>query len=127
MLDGIYKLAYSHGLNINTFVILYLFSFIPVYGGAFLIIYGSAKRLKIKDILKLKFNAQDINNPTTRAGLLVFIFGWLLPYLYLLIFGRNIPPYAYLLLLALIIIPLYLVGTKVYLKNNNKTLITRIK
>ncbi len=96
-------IARLHNLNDKIFLLIYLLSIIPIYFGYFLIFYGATKETSIKKILKLKLSDIKINI-TIAVGIIISIFGILMPYLYILFWGNNLPFIFYLVVFLIIFI-----------------------
>lgn len=76
-----------YGVNPAVFVGLYLFSFLPFYYGVFRILRGAKRR--------------SLNEAA--SGFAVNRFAWALPYLYVLVFGKNLPTLVTVLVLVWVI------------------------
>ncbi len=76
-------LAIYYNLDVRLFLIVYISSIIPIYLGAFLIIYGSTRHLKFRDIISFKLSNGLRFNNQTKVGIGTHLFGWLMPYLYI--------------------------------------------
>jgi len=107
------QLAQTYNLDAATFIIIYLASFIPIYLGAFLILYGSTRNLSWRDIFSLKIKEGLIFGTHAKVGLVLHIFGWAMPYLYIFIMGRNLPFWVYICLVVLFGLSTYLLRKKI--------------
>jgi len=104
-IKNIEDLAKLHNVNGKIFVLIYLLSIIPVYLGYFLIFYGATSGISIKKILKLKLDGVKINAMII-IGIIMSIFGLLMPYLYILFWGRGFTFIFYLIIVLIIFISL---------------------
>lgn len=111
--------AITYDLSLKLFFYIYLASIIPFYLGYFLILYGSTRNLKLKDIFGLDFKNKIRLTKQTVIGVIVHVFGRLMPYVYILFFGRNLPVYFYLIATILLLISIYLFIDKIYFKKRN--------
>jgi hypothetical protein len=93
----------AYNLNGKIFVIVYFLSIIPIYAGYFLMLYGAVKEVSIKNIFKVKLSGVKIN-ATVIVGIIINIFGILMPYLYILIWGKNLSFNFYLVVFLIILI-----------------------
>src|SRR5574343_892535 len=96
------NIANQYSLDVGLFLSIYLLSFIPFYGGYLMIIYGSTRNLQLKDVFTFKIRNKLHWGGLSRLGLVVHIFGRILPYAYILIFGRNFPYWFYVMAIILI-------------------------
>ena len=101
LVKNIDNIAKLHNLNEGIFVLIYFISFIPVYVGLFMIIYGARKGISIKKILKLELSGVKINF-TIGFGAIISILGLVAPYLYILLYGRRFTPIFYLVIFLII-------------------------
>ncbi|MFA5026146.1 MAG: hypothetical protein WC503_06600 [Candidatus Shapirobacteria bacterium] len=106
------EISLAYNINIKILILIYLFSFIPVYGGAFLILYSILKKVDLKNLLKLRFSGINLKDKKAFFGLIVFIVGWFLPYLYILFFGKNLSIIVYLLVIFIGFFSLFLILKK---------------
>ena len=93
--DGWKKLertAAAYRVNLRVLAAIYLFSFIPVWGGAALMIGASGL---LDHGFRSPLRACDFRNGTVMAGAGIHMVGWLLPYLYIEIRGKGLPWYAH--------------------------------
>ena len=104
--DGI---AQNYNLDLQTFLIIYLISFIPFYLGYFLIIYGTTRHLRWKDF----FNFKSLNgglhwDQQATVGLIIHLIGRIMPYVYVLVLGKNLPVILEILLWAVVVVSVLL-------------------
>jgi hypothetical protein len=119
-LNELFTIAQEYNLSIKYFVVIYLSSFFPIYFGAFLMLYGSMKKIALKKILKLDFNEFSFKNSISKFGFILFCFGWTMPYLYILLFGRNFHIIVYFIVIFIMIVSiLYLIRNKFNKKNTS--------
>lgn len=86
----LFRKAEEYGVSPKVFIALYLFSFLPVYGGAYLMVKGSGiTSIPFKDLLAFKLEGLQMNNETVISGFLINQAGWALPYLYVAVAGRR--------------------------------------
>jgi hypothetical protein len=97
-------LALNYGLNINYFLAVYILSILPFYLGYFLILYGSTRKLKFIDVIKFNFKKNIRITFITKSGIVVHLIGRVMPYLYIVLFGKNLPILVYLLISALMVV-----------------------
>jgi hypothetical protein len=96
------KLAVTYHLDLGIFLIIYISSIIPLYLGIFIMIYGSTRNLRFKDIVRLKFKEGFHFGKQSKVGLIIHIFGLILPYAYIFIFGRHLPLWIYIMFTCLL-------------------------
>ncbi len=111
--------AVTYDLSLKLFFYIYISSIIPFYLGYFLILYGSTRHLKFKDIFSLDFKNKIRLTKQTIIGIIIHVFGRLMPYAYILFFGRNLPTYFYFIAIILLVISIYLFINKIYFKKRN--------
>ncbi len=88
----LYQQVLKWNVNPIIFICIYLFSFLPFYSGIFLILKGSnIDRITFREFRHFDFSKISIFNSMTISGLLVNRLAWALPYLYIEIFGSNLP------------------------------------
>ncbi|MEK7646517.1 MAG: hypothetical protein AAB381_02380 [Patescibacteria group bacterium] len=85
------QIAGNYNLDLEVFFVIYLTSFIPFYLGYFLMIFGSTRKLRLKDIFSLNIRNKLRWNDQSSLGLLIHLFGRIMPYAYIVWFGRNLP------------------------------------
>lgn len=101
--ENLVDLLSEYNLSLVIFVWVYLISILPVYVGAFLIIHGSTRNTTFRDIFFLRFSKLDFANREVKVGAIIFLFGWLMPYVYIFIFGKGLPWYIYVLLFVVML------------------------
>ncbi len=89
------KLLVEHNLDLRLFIWIYIFSFIPVYVGYFLIIFDSIKGMSLRDIISLKLGKLTFGAKAI-FGIVLTIFGLAMPYVYILLAARDLPTTYYL-------------------------------
>lgn len=77
-----------YNVNPLIFIFLYMVSFIPYYIGVYMLGIGLIKR----------------NDTQIMRGIVLNRIGWGLPYLYVLVFGRNLPTFIYVVLILTLVI-----------------------
>lgn len=82
------NIARLHNVDGGIFVLIYILSFVPFYLGLFLIFYGVTREVSINKIFRLELRGVKMN-ATVAIGLAINILGLLMPYLYILLWGRN--------------------------------------
>lgn len=102
------NLSTHYSINLNSLILLYLLSIIPIYAGLYLMI---VQIIKEKNIIKVfqffKKNKKNISiNLSLKFlfGLILHIFGWILPYGYILLFSKNFSPIIKIILSTIILI-----------------------
>ena len=113
------SLAESYGLDLQIFFAIYIISFIPFYLGYFLMIYGSTRKLNWKDFLYLKIKGKFQWNSHITLGLFVHLFGRVMPYAYLVFWGNNLPAWIYIIIYAIILIPILFFIHKIFLNKKH--------
>lgn len=99
----LYSLANNtYSINPSVFIALYFFSFIPFYYGVWRI-YKGLKEIK-GSTQKLSFTL-IAQNKYLFWGIIILVAAYDLPFFYVLFFGRNLPWYAYVPIVFLIIVP----------------------
>lgn len=110
------SLAVKYNLNVTWFLIIYLLSLFPFYFGYFLILYGTTRHLKFKDILHLRFKRSIRWTPHSTWGLMIHLIGRAMPYAYIVFFGKNLSIWIYVIIVITFGFPaLYLIG-KIFLR-----------
>lgn len=89
------SLATLYHLNVGWFLFIYLISFVPFYFGYFLILYGTTRQLSFDDILHLRLRHSFHWTNKATWGLIIHVFGRIMPYMFIIIFGRNLPTWIY--------------------------------
>lgn len=85
--------ARGHGVNPYVFLVIYILSFIPFYYPI----------LKARIIYKNRSNTKLITRELF-SGIMINRLAWASPYLYILVFGKNLPIWLVALILGYIII-----------------------
>lgn len=87
--DSIKNLNLEQTFNWRFFIYIYIFSFLPVYGGAITMLIRLGRNVSFKSIVlfvksffKNNFSS-NLKDPIFLIGLIVFLFGWFLPYVYI--------------------------------------------
>jgi hypothetical protein len=89
---SIHSKAAEYQVNPRIFWGLYLFSFLPYHAGIYLMLSGSGVvSFKLHSFLHFDFQHIDLTRGDVLLGLFINRFAWLMPYLYVEIFGRNVP------------------------------------
>lgn len=101
------KIAIQYDLNLSVFFVVYLASFVPFYLGYLLILYGTTRKISWKNIVTLKLKGSIQRSSQTILGVYIHLIGRLMPYLYILIFGKDLPSWAYILLVTVIALSSY--------------------
>ena len=107
-------LASSYGLNIKIFLTIYLISFLPFYLGYFLIIYSTTRNFSFSSIYFFNLKTQLNWNNTIKNGVLIHMFGRLMPYVYILFWGKNLSYEVYLIVILCSLLSLYFFFNKIY-------------
>lgn len=119
IIENISTYANTYGVDLKVFTIIYISSIVPIYLGAFMIIINTYKNYHNKNLYTL---IQLLKKPTIKYGslntitfwgLVLHIFGWTMPYLYLIVFGNKINILFKLLIIALTLAGLYKLITKI--------------
>lgn len=110
-------LAGQYNLDLKLFFLIYLISFIPFYLGYFLILYGSSRNLRWHDILKLNLVDKIKLNNQSKIGIIIHLFGRIMPYAYILFFGRNLSMWFYIIVLVCTVLAIFLFVRK-FLSSN---------
>lgn len=113
------SIAISYNLNIGIFLYVYLLSFIPFYLGYILILYGTTRNLKWSDIFGFRFKNGLKWNKNAKIGLCVHLFGRIMPYAYIIIFGKNLSVWIYVVAVIAIIFPTIFFLKKIFMKFNS--------
>lgn len=93
--EYIINLATNYNVSFIYLIYIYVLSIIPIYGGFFLMLWALGSKISLRNIIfrvrrsKLAYKGAK-NIPLFTIGLLINIFGWLAPYLYLIFFSRGI-------------------------------------
>lgn len=111
-------LAQIYNLNAGVFVLIYILSIIPIYLGAFLIMYGSTRHLKWRDVFSLKIKSGFHFGVQAKLGLILHIFGWAMPYLYIFFWGKHISIWVYILLTIFFVFSMYFLRKKIISHKN---------
>lgn len=107
LINNLSNTAKSYNLDVKIFITIYLLSAIPVYLGAFLVLHGYLKNMNFKRLFRLNLGGIDYNeNIEIALGLCIFLVGFLLPYIYILFFGHNLPVIVYIIVCLLLSISL---------------------
>src|SRR3989338_1522022 len=96
------SLSSEYNLDVQWFFVIYLISFAPFYFGYFLMAYGTTRNLKFTDLIHLRFRHKLQWHSYSNWGLLIHLFGRVMPYVYILIIGRNLPLWVYFLIVSII-------------------------
>ncbi len=123
-------LANTYNLDLFIFFVVYIASFLPFYFGYFLILYGATRNLVWRDIFQFKFKGNIRWGKQARFGLYIHIFGRIMPYAYILIWGKNLSILFYVALCLVIILTVYTFYMSIgsygrKKKSSNLTLIVR--
>lgn len=87
---NVLRKAKEYGVNPKIFLTLYLFSFLPFYGGVYLMVKGAGiTSVTFRNLIAFKVEKLQINNELIFWGFLVNQAGWTLPYLYVVMAGRR--------------------------------------
>lgn len=78
-----------YNLSATVLIVIYLVSIIPFYLGYFLMAYGSTREMKWKDIFRFQLQKLKWNNEF-KAGLIIHLIGRVMPYAYILFFGKSL-------------------------------------
>lgn len=108
-LQAIQQYFSSYNINFNVFLFFYFGSIVPLYGGILIIFLNVRKQnynLKFRDVYKLK-NFKLVINDKIVAGFIIFLFGVILPYLYLLFSIKKVPLIIYVIIILIIVIIIY--------------------
>lgn len=100
-------LALAYNLDLRVFFGIYLASIPPFYLGYFLMLYGTTRSLSWRDVIKFNFKGELKWSTHAKIGLLVHIVGRLMPYIYIVIWGRNIPYWIYAAVFIFMIVTAY--------------------
>jgi hypothetical protein len=80
----------AYGVSLRVLAAIYVLSAVPIWGGAAIMLAGSGI-LKGLASFPATFRECDFRNGVVIAGAVIHLLGWLSPYLYLEIAGRNLP------------------------------------
>lgn len=112
-----------YNLSAVVFIIIYLVSILPFYFGYFLMVYGSTREMKWGDVFKFQLQKLKWNNEF-KVGLVIHLIGRVMPYAYILFFGKNLPLFVYIVIFIALLLPFSYFIKKLYiglkiLKNRN--------
>ncbi len=96
------KLAQTYNLDVGAFFWIYVTSIGPIYVGVFLILRGSTRKLTWRDIFKFQLGDGFQFTNQTWLGLAIHVFGWLMPYLYIFVYGKNLPAWSYVVVIIIV-------------------------
>jgi len=86
------QLAENYSIDLEVLIIIYFSSILPIYIGLFLMFYGLIRKKGVSKTFSILKNRDYIKNPRGNLfiiGLCIHIFGWISPYIYILIFSKN--------------------------------------
>jgi hypothetical protein len=119
------NIAATYNISFSIFLLIYLFSFIPFYLGYFFIIHGSVSGfLKSKD-KKIKWNSE------VKIGIFINLVGFVMPYIYILLWGHGLPLFVYILIILILAGMLFCFFKKIHRnfikgrKINNRTIVKK--
>jgi hypothetical protein len=99
------------------FAIIYIITIPVYYLGLFIMIEQGVKFYRVNKKLKKKFQINMLfSHKGFNVGFSILVLGWIIPYIYVLIFGKNIPLLIYLLIFGFFFLSLYLVTRKTHVK-----------
>jgi hypothetical protein len=101
------KIATLYDLNLSVFFVIYITSFIPFYLGYFLIIYGTTRKISWKNIVTLKLKGSMQRGSQAVLGVYIHLIGRVMPYVYILFFGKNLPSWIYILVIIALVLSGY--------------------
>jgi hypothetical protein len=78
--------------------------------------YGSTRNLRLADIVRLKFLSKVRWHPMATAGFVVHMVGRAMPYVYVIAFGENLPPWVYVIVLALFLVSTALFARHLFMR-----------
>lgn len=99
--QNIENLTRTYNLSVTIFLIIYLFSFVPFYLGYFLILRGSTREMSWGDFFRFRIKKLKWNNEV-KIGIFILLFGFTLPYVYILFWGRGLPLIIYILIIFIL-------------------------
>ena len=102
-------IALHYGISLHWFLVIYLSSYIPFYFGYFLILYGTTRHLNFRDVLRFRLKNQLHWTTYSMWGLIIHLFGRLMPYVYILCFSRGLPFWVYLLVSSVALLSVSLI------------------
>lgn len=111
--------------NVNPYIFIGLFygSLIFYYPGYFIMLRAGYTQYKTHKEKNTKFNLDKLlKDERFIKGLVLNRFGWVLPYLYLMLFGKNLPIWVYILIIFWVSITTYFAIVKVHSKIINKSI-----
>ena len=116
IIDQIYnKAVFTYNVNPYVLIALYILSYPFFYGGY--IMMAKIGYRYFKNVKKF-----DLSGLLSEKGFIKWLvvnrFGWVMPYIYVIILGRNLPIWVYLLIILWLVITTYLIIQKVYKKSS---------
>jgi hypothetical protein len=127
ILQSSHQIALEYGLSFEIFFIVYLLSIPPFYAGYFMMAYGTTRNLTIKEVLRLQFLHKVRWHPKATLGLIVHLVGRVMPYVYVLTYGTNLPSWVYWVTVLLFVIPLGFFVRHFFKKRRTPTLIPDVE
>ena len=116
------KLAQTYNLDIGMFFTIYVFSILPIYFGFFLMLYGSTRKLRWRDIFSFRIKNGLKFTTQVKIGLFLHVFGWIMPYLYIFIFGKNLSVWVYAIVFCIFLVSMYFLYKKIMLQTKSTAL-----
>ncbi len=123
-IDDLYTKALTvYNVNPIIFIGLFYGSLILYYPGYFIMLRAGYTQYKTHKEKNTKFNLDKLlKDERFIKGLVLNRFGWVLPYLYLMLFGKNLPIWVYILIIFWVSITTYFAIVKVHSKIINKSI-----
>jgi len=113
------SLAENYNLNLDHFFFIYFASYIPFYLGYLLMAHGSTRKLNWKDIFGLNIKNKLQWNTQVIMGLFIHLFGRIMPYAYIILWGENLPLWLYFIFWGIIVLSIYLFIHKIFNKRKH--------
>lgn len=101
------NIATTYNVEVSVFFVIYLLSFIPFYLGYFLIVFGTSRRINWKSVLTLKLKGNLQWSSQSKAGLYIHLIGRVMPYVYITIWGRDLPWWLYLIIVTVLVFSIW--------------------
>lgn len=99
------------------FIIIYVITIPVYYLGLFIMVEQGIICYKADKKRAKKFHLNELfSHKGFIIGLLILIIGWIAPYIYVILYGDNIPLIAYVVVFGFFFLSIYLVVKKAHIK-----------
>lgn len=88
----------NHELDIGVFFIVCIISFVPFYVGYYIITYGTTRKITKRDFLNVVIKSKIIWNARAIMGFSIHLIGRMMPYLYIVFWGKDLPFWIFMLM-----------------------------